>query len=133
MYVRSRERPLRPAAYSHRRQEARYITTIPVTVMRYLRFGPSVTEAMSLDISRSGMSALVCGAPRVGETVVIAPRSRRDAVEILASVRHSTDARTGFQFYPLSSTAEKTIEEWINELEQEEMAQLYGLWRRSQN
>jgi len=65
-----------------RRREPRYVSSIAVGVTRYLRFGPAVARGMSLDVSRSGMSALVCGAPRVGETVVIAPRMKVESVEI---------------------------------------------------
>ena len=95
------------------RREPRHISAIPVTVMRFLRYGPVVTPGIGLDISLSGMSILVCGAPRVGETVVIAPRSMIEPIDIVATVRYSTDARAGFQFFPLSPAAEKTINEWI--------------------
>ncbi len=59
-------------AYNVRRREPRYVSTIPLALQRFLRFGPFLTRGVSLDISEQGMSALVCGAPRVGETVVIA-------------------------------------------------------------
>jgi len=62
------------------------------------------------------MSALVCGAPRAGETVVIALSPQDAVVELLATVRHSNDARTGFEFYPLSGGAAQGIQDWIDEL-----------------
>jgi len=134
VYLKSRSMPFTlPAAHHVRRREPRYIATIPVTVMRYLRFGPSVTHGMSLDVSRSGMSVLVCGAPRVGETVVIALGSKTEPIEILATVRYSTDARSGFEFYPLSPLAEKTIDDWIKQLEQEDAMLLRSAWRFSEN
>lgn len=133
MYVKTRTVVLGKQPYITRRREPRYIATVPVGVTRFLRFGPSVTHGMSLDISRSGMSVLVCGAPRIGETVVIAPQSRTEPVEILATVRHSTDARSGFEFYPLSPVAQKTIEDWIRELEQEDRLLLPRAWRYAEN
>jgi hypothetical protein len=75
---------------------------------------------MSLDISVRGMSALVCDAPRVGETVVIGLPLPGSPIETLATVRHSTDAKTGVEFYPLSSIAQKRIQDWIQELKKHE-------------
>ena len=66
------------------------------------------------------MSALVCGAPRVGETVVIALSLPDAPVEMLATVRHSSDARTGFEFYPLAPIAQHGIQHWIQELRERE-------------
>jgi hypothetical protein len=66
------------------------------------------------------MSALVCGAPRVGETVVIAMSLPDAPVEMLATVRHSTDTSSGFEFYVLSSIAQKGIKNWIQELQKRE-------------
>lgn len=121
-------------AYSVRRREFRYVSTAKVKVMRFLRFGPVVTPGVSLNVSRCGMSALVCGAPRVGETVIITPQVTTAPVEILATVRHSTDAGSGFEFYPLSNVAEKIIEHWIHELSQEEEATLVPrAWRFTEN
>ena|ERR1035438_10220475 len=132
MYVKSRGVALGALAYPSRR-EPRYVSSIAVGVTRFLRFGPSVTRGMSLDVSRSGMSVLVCGSPRVGETVVIAPRSKTEPFEILATVRHSTDARSGFEFYPLSAVTERAIGDWIRELEREERLLVPQAWRLLEN
>ena len=66
------------------------------------------------------MSALVCGAPRVGETVVIGLPLADAPVEMLATVRHSSDAKSGFEFYPLSTIAQQGIQAWIQELKKHE-------------
>jgi hypothetical protein len=58
-------------AYNVCRSEPRYICRIPVAMQRFLHFGPVVTRGVTLDVSLQGISALLCGAPRVGETVVI--------------------------------------------------------------
>ncbi len=118
MYVKSPNVGLRTPAYGIRR-EARYAASIPVSVTRFLRFGPSVTRGMSLDVSRSGMSLLVCGAPLVGETVLITPQSKAKPFELLGAVRHSTEAKSGVEFYPLSAGTNEAIKDWIEELERE--------------
>jgi hypothetical protein len=120
MHLDSREKLARAAAYNFRRREKRYVSSIAVKVQRFLRFGPFMTRAVTLDVSVRGMSALVCGAPRAGETVVIALPIRSSMVEILATVRHSSDAKSGFEFYPLSPIAQLGIQDWIQELKRHE-------------
>jgi c-di-GMP-binding flagellar brake protein YcgR len=117
MHVDSRAMLPRSRHYHVRRREPRYVSSMQVTLQRFLRFGPFVTRGVSLDISARGMSALICGAPRVGETVVIALPLPDAPVEMLATVRHSTDASSGFEFYPMSSIAQKGIQDWIRELQ----------------
>ncbi len=120
MYVDSRGTLARSRAYNVRRQEPRYVSTMTITRQRFLRFGPFVTRGMCLDISLRGMSAWVCGAPRVGETVVISLSLPEALIEMLAPVRHSSDARSGFEFYPLSPIALEGIQDWIQELAKHE-------------
>jgi c-di-GMP-binding flagellar brake protein YcgR len=107
-------------AYNVRRRDPRYVSSVAVTLQRFSRRGPSATRGVSLDISMHGMSALVCGALRKGETVLIGVRVQNAPVEILATVRHISDARTGFEFYPLSMLAQQRLRDWIWELEKHE-------------
>jgi hypothetical protein len=120
MYVDSRGTLARSPSYNLRRREPRYLSSVPVALQRFLRFGPFLTRGVSLDVSLHGMSALVCGAPQVGETVVISLPLLHTQVEIMATVRHSADAKCGFQFYPLSPIAQQGIQAWIEELEKHE-------------
>jgi hypothetical protein len=120
MYLDNRGALLRSRDFNVRRGEPRYFCSVPVTLQRFLRFGPFATRGVSLDISLRGMSALVCGAPRVGETVVIALPLPVASVEMLATVCHSSDAKTGFAFYPLSPIAQQGIQDWIQELKKHE-------------
>ncbi len=120
MYLDSLGALARSREYPVRRREPRYVSSIPFTLQRFLRFGPFVTRGVSLDISMRGMSALVCGAPRVGETVVIAVSLSGAPFEMLATVRHSSDAKSGFEFYPLSPVSHKGIQDWIQELRKHE-------------
>ena len=39
---------------------------------------------------------------------------------MLATVRHSSDAKSGFEFYPLSPIAQRGIQDWIQELRKHE-------------
>jgi hypothetical protein len=100
--------------------ESRYVASVPVRVQRFLSFGPFVTRGVTLNISMRGMSALVCGAPRVGETVVITVPLSVGTVEMLATVRHSSEAKSGFEFYPLSASAQEGIHGWIQQQERQE-------------
>jgi hypothetical protein len=107
-------------AYNVRRREPRYVYSVPVVLERFLRYGPVVTRGVTLDISMRGMSALVCGAPRVGETVIIKLSLQYVPVEMLATVHHSSDAKSGFEFYPMSPVAQQGIQDWIQELTKHE-------------
>jgi hypothetical protein len=121
MYVDNHRGALaRSREYNVRRREPRYVSSIPVALQRFLRFGPFLTRGVSLDISLRGMSALVCGAPRVGETVLIELPLQENPVEMLATVRHSSDAKSGFEFYSLSPAAQQGIQDWIQELKKHE-------------
>jgi len=120
MDVERRQAQLPPKTYNFHRRDRRYICSIPIKVQRFLRFGPVITRGLSLDISMQGMSGLICGAPRVGETVVIELLLLGAPLEILATVPYSSDARSGFQFYPLYTVAEQTLQEWLLELEKQE-------------
>jgi len=120
MYVDNRGALARSRDYNVRRQEPRYVSSVPVGLQRFLRFGPFITRGVTLDISLRGMSALVCGAPRAGETVVITLSLRDAPIEMLATVRHSSDAKCGFEFYSQSSIAQQAIQDWIEELKKHE-------------
>lgn len=120
MYLDSGGALARTVAYNLRRRERRFVSSVPVKVQRFLRFGPFTTRAITLDVSVRGLSAIVCGAPRKGETVVIALPVRNSTLELLATVRHSSDVKSGFEFYPLSPIAQQGIKEWIKELNRHE-------------
>lgn len=120
MYVDNVGALIRSRIFNARRREPRYVSSISLELQRFLRFGPFRTRGVSLDFSSRGMSALICGAPRVGETVVISLPLSDVPIEMLATVRHSSDAKSGFEFYPLSSLAHQGIQAWIHELQKHE-------------
>ena len=120
MYVDTRGSLAPSRKYTVRRRDQRYVASVPVTLQRFLRDGPVVTRGVSLDLSLRGMAALVCAAPRVGETVAITLSLPKAPVEMLATVRHSSEARCGFEFYPLSGSAELGLHDWIQEVRERE-------------
>jgi hypothetical protein len=124
LYVDSQGTLAPSRAYSDRRREPRYVSSVPIVLQRFVRSRPFLTRGVSLDVSIRGMSALVCGALRVGETVLISVPLLHTPVEMLATVRHSTDARCGFEFRPLSPIAQQGIQAWIQELEKHEESRL---------
>jgi c-di-GMP-binding flagellar brake protein YcgR len=107
-------------AYSVKRREPRYVSSMPVAMQRYFRFEPFFSRGLSLDISIAGMSALLCGAPQIGEIVLIELMLPDNPIEMLATVRHSTDAKSGFEFYLSSPAATRGIQGWIQELRKHE-------------
>jgi PilZ domain len=120
MYIDNRGALARSRDYNVRRKEPRYVSSVPVGLQRFLRTGPLVARGVTLDISLRGISALVCGAPQAGETVVIMLSLQDAPIEMLATVRHSSDAKSGFEFYALSSIAQQGIQAWIRELKKHE-------------
>jgi len=120
MYVDSLGRLAPSRKYNVRRREKRYVASVPVTLQRFMRYGPVVSRGVSLDISARGMAALVCGAPRVGETVIITLSLPGAPIEMLATVRHCGEARFGFEFFPLSGSAQQGIQAWIQKLREHE-------------
>lgn len=108
-----------PANRIHRR-EPRYVICTPVTVLRFLPRGPVATPGLSLEMSRSGMSILVCGAPQVGETVLVSQRSATKPVEMVGSVRHTAEGRCGVEFSCLQDWVDEqcgTQERWVRAFE----------------
>ncbi len=120
---------LRVPKQNFRRRDPRYISSIPVTVQRFLRYGPFVTRGVTLDASVHGMAALVCGAPQAGETVLLGLALQHTNVEILARVPYSSAARSGFEFYPLEPDAERALHCWIHELSANEEILLPLIYR----
>jgi len=116
MYVDGRERVAPSRQYNVRRRDPRYVASVPIALQRFLRYRPVVTRGVTLDISVRGMAALVCGAPNVGEMVVITLSLPSRPVEVLATVRHSSEARCGFEFFPLACDAQQGLQDWIEEL-----------------
>ncbi|MGO9402913.1 MAG: PilZ domain-containing protein [Terriglobales bacterium] len=120
MHLDSRGTLAHSKTYNVRRRDPRYVASVPVTMQRFLPSGPVVSRGLSLDVSARGMAALVCGAPRAGETVVITLALPNGLIEMLATVRHVSEGRSGFEFFPLAGRAQQGIEGWIEGLREQE-------------
>ncbi|HEY4659880.1 MAG TPA: PilZ domain-containing protein, partial [Terriglobales bacterium] len=60
-----------------------------------------------------GLAAVLCGPPQVGERVSVRLNLLNDVFETLAIVRHSSPARTGFEFLEPSPELLSSIENCI--------------------
>jgi hypothetical protein len=96
--------------YSRERRYPRHFLSAPVTTWRLLNARPQVTRGLTLEISVGGLSAVLCGPPKRGERVSVRLNLLNDVFETLAIVRHSSPARTGFEFLEPSPELLSSIE-----------------------
>jgi hypothetical protein len=112
-----------PEAVSHHRRYdsprryPRYLLSFPLSLTRLGQPGQPVMYGMSLDLSRGGGSALLCGPPAVGEMVRVSLRFSGAPLEALAIVRHTNSRRSGFEFLELSPTQQKQLVNHVRTLE----------------
>ena len=85
------------------RRHPRAIFSVPLTLHHLMSGGVGTSHGISLDVSEGGMGALVQGSLSVGETVAIDLPLRERTLNAVAIVRHSSDARCGFEFVGLSA------------------------------
>lgn len=105
-----------PASAGQHRPEKpypRHYFSAPVTTWGLLNSGPQVTHGLTLEISLGGLSAVLCGPPKRGERVSVRLNLLNVAFETLAIVRHSSPARTGFEFLEPSPELLSSIENCI--------------------
>jgi hypothetical protein len=95
------------------RRYPRHFLSAPVTTWGLLNSGPQVTHGLTLEISLGGLSAVLCGPPKRGEKVSVRLNLLNVAFEALAVVRHSSSARTGFEFLEPSPEFLSSIENCI--------------------
>lgn len=84
--------------YSPERRYPRHFLSAPVSTWGALSSGLQVTRGLTLEISLGGLSAVLCGPPKRGERVSVRLNLLDVAFETPAIVRHSSPARTGFEF-----------------------------------
>jgi|GraSoiStandDraft_43_1057313.scaffolds.fasta_scaffold578110_2 PilZ domain len=99
--------------YSRERRYPRHFLSAPVTTWGLLNARPQVTRGLTLEISVGGLSAVLCGPPKRGERVSVRLNLLNDVFETLAIVRHSSPARTGFEFLEPSPELLSSIENCI--------------------
>ena len=98
MHLVTRSSSASAGPYSAERRYPRHFLSAPVTTWGLLNSGPPVTRGLTLEIGLGGFSAVLCGPPKRGERVSVRLNFLNVAFETAAIVRHSSAARTGFEF-----------------------------------
>ena len=80
----------------------RMLFSIPIMLHHLVPGGVRFTRGISLDISESGLGALVQGGLRVGDTVSLELELPDHDLKAVAIVRHSSSSRSGFEFLGLT-------------------------------
>ncbi|HTS36103.1 MAG TPA: PilZ domain-containing protein [Candidatus Solibacter sp.] len=81
----------------------RALFSVPIAIRHLMAGGVQTTRGVSLDISESGLGALVQGVLHVGDTVTINMNLPEHTLNAVAIVRHSSTVRSGFEFLGLSA------------------------------
>lgn len=87
--------------YRVERRHPRLLFAIPLTFHHLVAGGVRSSHGISLDISESGVGALVQGSLQVGATVAI-DLLLPQKMSAVAIVRHSSATSTGFEFVGLT-------------------------------
>ena len=83
-------------------RHARMLLSVPLMLHHLVAGGVRFTRGISLDISEGGLGALVQGGLRVGETISLELELPNSDLKAVAIVRHSSSARSGFEFLGLT-------------------------------
>jgi PilZ domain len=113
MQLESCESAILKEQQSAERRHPRFFLSAPMIARRPLSSGSHVTRGITVDISLGGMSAVLCGPPSVGERVSVRMKLMNSTFEAPAIVRHSSSARTGFEFLSLPPDSQRRIERCI--------------------
>src|SRR5260221_5083844 len=103
--------------YDVARRHPRFLLSFPLSLTRIGDSGQPATHGLSLDLSRSGASAVLCSPPAVGETVRLSLQILGAPLETLAIVRHSQATRSGFEFLDLSPAHQQQLEDRVQAME----------------
>jgi hypothetical protein len=113
MHLETRSSAASTTQHRHERRYQRHFLSSPVTTWGLLNSGPQVTRGLTLEISLGGLSAVLCGPPKRGERVSVRLNLLNVTFETPAIVRHSSPARTGFEFLEPSPQFLRSIENCI--------------------
>ena len=84
------------------RRHPRVLFSVPITLRHLMTGGIRASHGITLDLSESGMGALVEGSLHIGDTVAIELKLPDRELSAVAIVRHSSDVRAGFEFLGLT-------------------------------
>ncbi len=91
------------------RRHPRLLFSVPFELKPLAAPEPSPIHAISLDISQSGLGALVQGNLNVGDSVQVDLPLGDKTLRIVAVVRHTSVLRSGFEFLGLSELDRQQI------------------------
>jgi hypothetical protein len=80
------------------RKYPRHLLSVPVTVHKISGCRALQAHGLTLDLSHGGVSAVLCGAVRVAQTVWLELQLPNRTLHTLAIVRHASRCRCGFEF-----------------------------------
>ena len=94
----------KPQAWPKRQvqRHPRILFSVPITFQYLGPGGVRTCHGISLDISESGMGALMPHTLPIGDTVGIEFELERSRLRTVAIVRHSSSLRSGFEFVGLT-------------------------------
>jgi hypothetical protein len=90
-------------AYAGVQRHRRILFSIPITLRHLMHGGVRASRGISLDISESGIGALVEGGLSVGDAVEIDLQLPDRQLSAVAIVRHTSSIRSGFEFFGLTA------------------------------
>ena len=95
------------------RRHARMLFSVPVHLRHLIEGGIRSRHGISLDISESGLGALIEGGLQVGDTVQIEIKLPRSGLTAICVVRHSSSVRSGFEFIGLTPEERASISQMV--------------------
>jgi len=104
--------------YEVARRYPRFMISVPVIVTRPAMPDLPAVHGLSLDLSRGGLSAVLCGPPAVGETVYLTLQFAQVSLQSQAIIRHSSPTRSGFEFANLSTPQCELLESRLQALQE---------------
>ena len=90
------------------RRHNRALFTVPIALRHLVTGGVRTSRGVSLDLSESGMGALVQDGLNIGDTVEIDFRLPQRPLSLIGIIRHTTSVRSGLEFVGLN--AEERVE-----------------------
>ncbi|MGH9496041.1 MAG: PilZ domain-containing protein, partial [Candidatus Sulfotelmatobacter sp.] len=96
--------PVSPAAAAQEavRRDRRALFSVPITLRHLMTGDVRTAHGITLDLSETGMGALVEGGLHVGDTVAVEFTLSDRALNATAVVRHSSSVRSGLEFLGLT-------------------------------
>lgn len=95
------------------RRHPRLLFSVPMKLRLLAAGGIRTHRGVSLDISESGMGALVEGRLGIGDTVQIELTLPSCELDAIAVVRHSSTLRSGFEFIGLTAEERASIAQMV--------------------